>query len=268
MTLQIDTTNFNYPSANQFFNTAPEKLTDDRKFGRLPAKQVALGDLTHYLTETLPAPPAKVAAPHLDYPMAGNDNYGDCELAAVVHTDQALSKMERVEYTYPGDAAVIAQYFEMTGGADTGLVTTNVLSKWHTDGLFGHTIAAWVPVHMRHQTVLKQCIALTGSFLAGVAISQSTMDLFDAGPGHPWDVTGTADDSNILGLHEIPALGYNAIGPVFVSWGSLKQATWRWWNEYCDESHVVITDEVKNKNVFRGVNFAQLDADLAALKSN
>jgi hypothetical protein len=25
----------------------------------------------------------------------------------------------------------------------------------------------------------------------------------------------------------------------FVTWGSLQQATWRWWRTYCEEAHAV-----------------------------
>ena len=63
------------------------------KLGRLAPKAVAVGDLTHYLTESLPDPPPTLAAPKLKYPMAGNDVYGDCTIAAVVHTDQATANL-------------------------------------------------------------------------------------------------------------------------------------------------------------------------------
>ena len=81
----------------------------------------------------------------------------------------------------------------------------------------------------------------------------------------PWALTHTAADSDILGGHAVPIVGYNALGPIVVTWGALQQVTWAWWDRYASEAYAVITAEVKASGSLRGIDFAALDADLAAL---
>ncbi|MHB1950236.1 MAG: hypothetical protein ACYCQK_02025 [Acidiferrobacteraceae bacterium] len=232
--------------------------------GRLPAEPVALGDLTHYLTEPLPAPPAEVTAPQLTYPMACNAQEGDCTIAAAVHTDQATANLTGEPWTYPGDPAVNSVYRQMTGGADTGLAETRVLRAWSAPGgLFGRRLAAWAPVAVKHLTTIKQTVWLCGAVYTGVLLAAPAQQQFAA--GQPWGLTGTSADSQIEGGHAVPAVGYNALGPVFVTWGALQQATWAWWVAYSEEAYAVLTSEVRARGQLRGVDFARLDADLAAL---
>lgn len=230
------------------------------KLGRLPARPVALGDLTHYLTSPLPAPPAAVAAPHVTYPMAGNDTYGDCTIAGVVHTDQATASLTGEPWTYPGDPVVEAEYFKLTGGQDTGLVETNVLQVWTGPGLFGHKLAAFAPLAVKHTKTIKQGVALCGATYMGVVVTQTDQERF--AEGLPWIVT---DDHDPIGGHCIVYVGYNAQGPIAVTWGKLQQVTWGWHAAQCEEGYVVITAEVKNRGALRGLDFDALDADLKAL---
>lgn len=231
--------------------------------GRLPARPVALGDLTHYLTTPLPAAPSAVAAPELAYPMACNDSEGDCTIAAVVHTDQATAEMTSELWTYPGDDAVSAEYFKLTGGQDTGLVETDVLKVWTGSGLFGHKLAAFAPLAVKHTQTIKQAVWLCGAVYTGVLIPAPAQQQF--ADHQPWDLTGTSADSEIEGGHAVPAVGYNATGPIFVTWGALQQATWRWWLTYGEESYATITAEVKERGSLRGLDFAALEADLKKL---
>lgn len=234
------------------------------RLGRLPPRPVDVGDLTHYLTKPLPNPPDAVLAPALNYPMAANDRYGDCTIAAAVHTDQAMARLTQEWWAYPGDEAVVATYLKLSGGQDTGLVETNVLTVWNQRGLFGHRLAAWAPVNVRHQPVLKQSVWVVGSVYTGVLIAAPAQQQF--AEKKPWDLTGTGADDVIKGGHAVPMVGYNATGPVFVTWGALQQATWRWWNAYAEEAYAVIPSEIKQAGALRGINFAALEADLAALK--
>lgn len=232
--------------------------------GRLPAVRLALGDLTHYLTSPLPAPPAVVSAPRLNYPMADNDRYGDCTIAAVVHVDQALAHATKEPWTYPGDYEVAEKYLSMTGGQDTGLVEADVLKAWMArGGLFGHQLAAFAPLAVKHTTAIKQAVWLCGAVYTGVLMPAPAQQQF--ADGQPWDLTGTSADHQIEGGHAVPILGYNATGPIVVTWGALQQVTWRWWNEYAEECYAVIAAEIRARGSFRGLNFAALDRDLAAL---
>jgi hypothetical protein len=236
------------------------------RYGRLPYRAVALGDLTHYLTKPLPAPPAAVTAPRLGYPMADNDRLGDCTIAAVVHTDQATAALVGEPWSYPGDDVVANEYTELTGGGDTGLVETIVLQAWQTRGMFGHKLAAFAPLAVKHTQTIKQAVALCGAVYAGVLVPAPAQQQFAA--GKPWDLTGTPADGEIEGGHAIPLVGYSSLGPVCVTWGRLQQVTWRWWLAYSEECYAVVTSAVKARGSLRGVNFDALDRDLTALRAS
>lgn len=232
--------------------------------GRLPAQPVAMGDLLHYATKPLPTPPSAVSALPLKYAMAGNDKYGDCTIAAVVHTDQATASLTGEPWVYPGDKTVEAEYFKLTGGPDSGLVETDVLKAWHTaPGMFGHELAAFAPIKVKQTTTIKQGISLCGAVYTGVDIPEPAQQQFS--DHKPWDLTHTSADDEIEGGHAIPLVGYNASGPIAVTWGALQQITWAWWLKYAEEAYATITAEVKARGVLRGIDFAALDADLAAL---
>jgi hypothetical protein len=237
------------------------------KLGRLAPEPVDLDDFTHYLTEPLPPAPPTVIAPTLPYAMADNDTIGDCTIASVVHTDQVAASLTSEPWTYPGDSPVRAEYFKLTGGADTGLVETRVLWAWHAKpGLFDRELAAYAPLNVKHTAAIKQTTFLAGAVYTGVLIPAPAQQQF--ADHQPWALTGTSADSDIEGGHAVPIVGYNATGPIVVTWGALQQVTWQWWLEYAEEAYAVITAEVKKRGALRGVAFAALDKDLAALRAS
>lgn len=233
--------------------------------GRLPVQPVAIGDLLSYATQPLPAPPAEVAAPNLTYPMADNDRLGDCTIAAVVHTDQVTANLTSEPWTYPGDKAVQAEYFKLTGGPDSGLVEAVVLKAWVAApaGLFGHELAAFAPIKVKQTKTIMQGVSLCGAVYTGVEVPAPAEQQF--ADHKPWALTHTAADDDIIGGHAVPIVGYNATGPIVVTWGALQQVTWAWWLKYAEEAYAVITAEVKARGSLRGIDFTALDADLAAL---
>jgi hypothetical protein len=235
------------------------------QYGRLPWRSLPLGDLTHYLTEPLPAAPVVVAPPQLHYPMAANDHLGDCTIAAVVHTDQATAALVNEPWSYPGDSAVTTEYFQLSNGQDTGLSETTVLQVWNSTGMFGCELAAFAPLAVKHTQTIRQAVFLCGAVYTGVLVPATAQPQFRE--HRPWDLTGTPADSEIEGSHAVPIVGYNQTGPVVVTWGALQQATWAWWLAFAEEAYAVITHEVRERGVLRGVDFDALDRDLAALET-
>lgn len=234
------------------------------RLGRLAPKPVDIGDLTHYLISPLPTPPAQLAAPNLNYPMAGNDRYGDCTIAGVVHTDQATANLTHEDWTYPGDKVVEDEYFDLTGGEDTGLVETDVLKVWQSNsGLFGHRLDAFAPINVKHTQTIKQGVLLCGAVYTGVLIPAPAQGQF--ANHQPWDLTGTSQDDDIEGGHAVPIVGYNATGPIVVTWAALQQVTWRWWNQYAEEAYATITAEVKARGNLRNVAVKAIEEDLKQL---
>ena len=236
------------------------------KYGRLAPKPVDVGDLTHYLTDALPAAPGTVDGPLLPYPMALNNTLEDCTVAGAVHVDQVAAYLTQQDWTYPGDPAVQAEFFNLTGGKNIGLIETNVLQAWMAPGgLFGNQLAAFAPINIRHIPVIRQTTWLCGAVYAGVLISQTQQTQF--AQNKTWRLTGSASDSMILGGHAVPIVGYNAIGPIIVTWGQLVQCTWEWWLTYAEEAYAVITAEIRASGRLRQVAFDVLQRDLALLKA-
>src|SRR5208283_2701894 len=75
---------------------------------------------------------------------------------------------------------------------------------------------------------------LYGAYI-GIQVPQSAMDQFNA--GQPWTIVL---GSPIEGGHCIYIVGYNATGPVCITWGKKQQMDWNFFDTYCDEAYVVI----------------------------
>lgn len=211
------------------------------KLGRLAPKPLHSPDFTHYLQAPLSPPPAEIAAPNLVYPMAGNDKFGDCTIAAVVHADQVWSSEIGATYEYPGDEDVEGEYFTLSGGQDSGLVEANVLAKWKSQGLFGNKIWGFAPVAPKHTNSVKSVVENYGVAYTGITMPAIAQEQF--ANGQPWTLTNTAADYDIVGGHAVPIVGYNPQGPIIVTWGKLQQLTWQWWLTYAEECWVILPHE-------------------------
>ena len=106
----------------------------------------ALKPFKAYLTAELPAPPATVddysKVGNGNWPMDGNDHYGDCTIAAAAHALQCWNAVTAMQDQVPSEKAVVAQYLALTHGADNGLVESKVLKTWRTQGLWNNKIVA------------------------------------------------------------------------------------------------------------------------------
>lgn len=234
----------------------------DFKLGRLAAqKPVGLRHIVDYLTNPLPKAPAvfePAAAPSAGWGMLGNDQYGDCTMAAVVHLREANNADEKgSETSWPSDKDVVAEYLKLSGGQDTGLVEANVLQVWSTAGLWGDKIAGYAPVNHRNADELRSVVATFGGSYLGVAVPAPAQTQF--AEGKPWDLTGTSQDDDIEGGHAVPVIGYDADFAYVVTWGATQKVTWRWLARYLDEAWAVLTSEDAR------VNLSALQADLKRL---
>jgi hypothetical protein len=182
----------------------------------------------------------------------------------------AWSAIANEPWIYPGDAAVEKEYFSLTGGQDTGLVISQFLETWRTTGIFGQTIPAYAPVHVANTTAIKQAVEWFGSCRIGVNLPAAAETQFNAptpSSAMPWwTLTGTPADDDILGGHNVEIVGFDPQGVILVTWGKLVNATWAWIARYTEEAWVVIPPEfVKRGGDARGINLAQLQADLESM---
>src|SRR5665213_1179128 len=90
------------------------------KLGKAPAVRPALGMLhTYFEGGALPVAPEKCEwAMKVRYPMALNNQFGDCVIAGWIHLAQAVAAENGGSYVVPADPVIQQEYFLLTGGAD------------------------------------------------------------------------------------------------------------------------------------------------------
>ena len=229
------------------------------KYGRLPAmRPAALSDLSVYTTGKLPDPPKKVPVPKGMYPMDGNDKYGDCTIAGVAHLIQAWNTLYKKNLSVPSEKQVVAEFLKLNGGqADVGLSEADVLSLWHTSGLFGERIAAYAPVSDRDLLGMHQAIADYGGCYLGIQCPASAQQQFLK--KEPW----TYEPGSPVEGHCIVGLGYNDKYVECATWGGIAKVTYPFLAHYLEEVWVIISQQlVEAKQDNLGIDLKALQEDL------
>jgi len=234
------------------------------KLGKLAAtKPFGLKDLAIYANGKLPAPPATVNYyKGLSLPIDGNDQYGDCVMAATAHLIAAWDAEVKEKDTVPTGDQVVAEYFKLTGGEDSGLNESSVLQTWQQEGLFGQKIAAYATVDIKDIIAVHQAIAFYGGALFGIQVPESAQEQFQA--GEPWTYE---PDAQIEGGHAIAPLGYDHNYVYCATWGGIAPVTYPFLSAYLDEAYAVISHQYVEAGKGPLLNLAALQADLSKLDS-
>jgi hypothetical protein len=241
---------------------------DGRKAGRMgklaPQFPTAVKSLHHYITTPLPVAPASVdysKSVAEGFPMDGNDQYGDCTMAAAAHLIQAWNAETGIQLPVPTEPDVIAQYLKLSGGQDTGLVESQVLKGWLSSGLWQNKIVAYAPVNVHSLDAIKQAVAFFGGVYVGIQVPGNAQTQFEA--HKPWILEQGWQSQQIEGGHAIPILGYDDQYMYCVTWGAVQPMSWDWWSIYGDEAWVVLSEEFDKAGKFNGIDIASLRADIA-----
>ena len=214
----------------------------DFKTGRKPArytrKSFARGIIMARALDSLGLPPSASS----DYVMAvekvvgdnwqmlGNDTVGDCTEADTGH-QLMLHSANAGTIIIPTEAQVIGRYSLDTGydpsnpASDQGGEELSIIANLEKTPFLGvKDLAAGNidPTNLKH---LKWGIQLFGAVRLGIVCTQAMQDQFAA--GKPWDGSG---DQTVLGLHDVPAVKYDADGTIWiVTWAKLFPTTPQWW---------------------------------------
>ena len=216
------------------------------KLGKGPArKDNRTLRLASYLG-SLPEPLLEISWTHgiVDFGMLGNDHLGDCTAAGIGHAEQTVTANTTVEAVI-SDQIVIALYEASCGyvsgdpATDQGGIELDVLNYVRKNGFAGDQLLAYAdpdPGDIRH---VKQAISLFGGVYIGLQLPLSAQGQDE------WDVIGdpsknAGSQAGSWGGHAVWVPAYNPVGPVCVTWGALKQMTWKFWETYCDESHALL----------------------------
>lgn len=227
--------------------------TKNKRLGKLPPKidgrTIKLSSILRY--KLLPDLPTEYNLDAAlggieDNFMYGNDEYGNCVIAARGHQTLRFEKFEEGAQPPITDQEVIDQYLKETGGLDMGLVLLNSLKEWRTNGWLAggklYNIYAFASVDRFDHDEVKHCIHLLGGVNYGFRVYQAAIDQFDA--GEAWDTV--ANQGSYLGGHGVYLYRFgrvesvNKLGPVCMTWGKRQQMTWDFWDEHTDEAYGIV----------------------------
>jgi hypothetical protein len=219
-----------------------------------------------YFTAALPAPPVSVdwSKGQSSWGMLKNDELGDCTIAGALHAIMGWTLNAGTEAQFTDQDAL--NYYEQFDGydpndpsTDQGGILLDVLNDWKQQGINGHKVTAFVSVNHSNLTQFKQALSLFGPLYTGLNFPNSAINQAE------WTVTS---DTSIEGGHCVVLIGYNATGPVAISWGALYQMTWQFFSKYFDEVYAAISpDWFEQSGVDpTGLTLAQLQADLAQIR--
>ena len=218
----------------------------DLKTGKLPAihdrRTLLLSDILQELP-TIPTSwdcdiPFKQVPP---LSMFGNNKYGDCVIAARANQTLRFEDTEQGQTLNIFDEDVLSEYWKEGGWngcclspkPDNGLVMLDSLKAWRSTGWkvgnYQYFIYAFGTVALADLEGIKAGIYLLNGLNAGVQLPKSAMAEFNS--GMPWaDTSGYGTDGHCIYL-----VGFNAIGPICITWARKQQLTWEWWEKYSDE---------------------------------
>jgi hypothetical protein len=240
-------------------------------FGRIPTptrhrrRNLKLGD---YLAPDLPAPPsssgnlARVYAalgssdPTVLFPLDGNDVTGNCTIAGLAHWVTIINGFlgrKRI----PSLEEINGLYFQLTGGADTGLDLGTVCRYIRANRWLGEDpILAFAEVNVRKPTQFCQALAYFGPLYSGIQVQANAIQDFEARvPWTPGDLTD--------GGHCIITADYAPDNDTELTWGNTELATPAWRAECLDEAYVLIPKEAAEPGYIPGFDSDRLLRDLA-----
>src|SRR5205814_2062968 len=138
------------------------------------------------------------------FPMDGNDQYGDCTIAALAHAITVYNGYAG-RTAIPDQQLVVKLYFNLTHGIDSGLPELDVLNYWQSHEVDGEKIAAFVRIGRKNLTHIQQAIQLFGGVYLGFQVPENCQHEFN--DGMPWTPGPLTNDG-----HAVYAVGYDEEG--------------------------------------------------------
>ena len=252
------------------------QIVDGRRLGRRPNDpDRATLRLSRLLTGVVPDHPATVdhfgLIPPSRWGMLGNDRYGDCGPADVVHDRVLVAKYLAGQDIYPNPADALDLY-KRSGNPnfpadDNGVVMADMLDAVHKQGVrVGSTLTrcvAYAQVDVTNLDEVHAAIAIFGSLSTGADLDRAQSAQTDA--GKPWDYVG---DSPEWGGHAFLVGRYNSDTGAgrpdlaCISWGQVIGITDAFWAHQVQEAWVVIWPEhLANHAFLTGVDQKALASD-------
>lgn len=208
----------------------------------------------------LPVPPAcDWIHAHTAWPLYQNDAIADCTVVAAAHQILAWTAWRGAGAAVP-EGDVVEAYLDLSGGdASAGAVEIDVLKRWRSAGVGGHTITAFVAVDPRSADHVRAAIALFGGCTIGLQLPRTAEH-------GPWTTaTPVADSAEVgsLGGHCVTALAFDVEGLTVITWGAPRRMTWEFLRTYADEAYAVLSpDFLTRGQAPNGLDATALTRDL------
>ena len=186
------------------------------------------------------------AHPGVDMPMYLNDQLGDCVIAARAHWTRRAELIEQGVVIPISDDDVKREYYQESGGADSGLVMLNSLLAWRNGWKVGgqtYSIDVFGSVTPTLSEHVRTAIYLLGGVMCGVQLPMSAQAQWDA--HEVWDVPSwwsrlSGDGkAGSWGGHCMAVIAYDATKDLYgcITWGKKQWMTRAWFETYCDEAY-------------------------------
>lgn len=202
------------------------------------------------------------------FPMALNDELGDCTIAGFWHLVQLAYAVVGQTIVYPGDEAVRAAYLKLTGGQDTGLELETVLTAASSpEGLLGVRLIGWGAIDTNDiEAMITAAFNFGGIYLAGNIPASAETDFEDndgewvVHKGHNPGIGGhcfVASGSDLLTLFKNE------------TWGAENEFSFGFWRKYGLQAYAVIPEvfETAGHGALANVNVTALQAAIGAKES-
>ena len=240
-----------------------------QKLGKLaPRVDVRTLTLSRYVVRAeLPTPPGSLdlTAHVSEWPMYANDRIGDCTIAAAGHMIEAWTAASHGAAVEVTESAVLTAFDRVKlvdpATGEEGAVELDVLRDWRKHGVGHHRIGAFARVSIHDHELLQTAAWLFGGLYIGLQLPLS------AQWQETWDWNGSLsgdDRPGSWGGHAVDVVRYGGDALTIVTWGSLKQLTWPFWDRYVDEAYCILSrDFLDGDQAPNGFDLEALRADLA-----
>lgn len=229
------------------------------------------------VTPQLPPPTStwRIAKAFHGWPMYANDELGDCGSVSLNGhrvIAQEWSAGQSDPLGPPTVEQVVAAYFRITGGVDSGIYLIDGLKDAKRFGVgrekdgTPHTIAAYARVDHTDRDEVKAAARLFGGLYLGLALPEVAARELDEGA--PWSATtGPGSGLYSWGGHATWMIEYDPRRVKVATWGAEQWMTWQWWATYVDEAWCVISEDQMNRlgRTPQGFDAAALERFLGAL---
>jgi hypothetical protein len=230
--------------------------------------------LARYLTAELPRPHAARdwTKGITNFGMMGNDQLGDCTIAACGHAVQVWSANTTGETTIP-DSDILKAYESWCGyvagdpSTDNGGVELDVLTDWRqlTGGCFvNDPLLGYADANVANMPEVHSAIELFGGAYIGISLPLTAQNQ------SIWDVVADDGTGNTVpgswGGHAVFVPKYDRTTLTCITWGELMPMTYAFWTKYVDEAHVLLGQNwLTARGTPQGFNLAAMQTDLGLI---